>query len=112
MVAEGGATDELRTELEDQGVQDVVQMMTPVPPGATVTAELKGDRRSRLNLALVVASGAGSASRQAIGITIVAGFAIGTLFTLFVLPVFYTYFARDRRIEIGDDIEAPDPVTV
>lgn len=51
MVAEGGATDELRTELEDQGVQDVVQMMTPVPPGVTVTAELKGDRRSRLNLA-------------------------------------------------------------
>lgn len=63
-------------------------------------------------LPLVVASGAGAASRQAIGITIVAGFAIGTLFTLFVLPVFYTYFARDRRIEIGDDIEARDPVTV
>jgi multidrug efflux pump len=48
---------------------------------------------------LVVASGAGSASRQAIGITIVAGFAVGTLFTLFVLPVLYTYFAEDRRNE-------------
>ena len=36
---------------------------------------------------LVIASGAGAASRQAIGITIVSGFAIGTLFTLFVLPV-------------------------
>ena len=32
-----------------------------------------------------------------LGITIVAGFAIGTLFTLFVLPVIYTFFAGDRR---------------
>ncbi len=46
---------------------------------------------------LVIASGAGAASRQAIGITIVAGFAIGTLFTLFVLPVIYTFFAGDHR---------------
>ncbi len=46
---------------------------------------------------LVIASGAGAASRQAIGITIVAGFAIGTLFTLFVLPVIYTFFAADHR---------------
>jgi multidrug efflux pump len=50
-------------------------------------------------LPLVIADGAGAASRQAIGITIVSGFAIGTLFTLFVLPVFYTYFAQDRRLQ-------------
>lgn len=49
---------------------------------------------------LVIADGAGAASRQAIGITIVTGFAIGTLFTLFVLPVLYTYFARDRYLQI------------
>jgi len=62
-------------------------------------------------LPLVVASGAGAASRQAIGLTIVAGFAIGTMFTLFVLPVFYTYFASDRRF--GTDpqaVEIPQPV--
>ena len=47
---------------------------------------------------LVIASGAGAASRQSIGITIVSGFAIGTLFTLFVLPVIYTYFAADHRL--------------
>lgn len=46
---------------------------------------------------LVIADGAGAASRQAIGITIVSGFAIGTLFTLFVLPVVYTFFAQDRN---------------
>jgi multidrug efflux pump len=46
---------------------------------------------------LVIATGAGAASRQAIGITIVFGFTIGTLFTLFVLPVIYTFFAGDHR---------------
>ena len=47
-------------------------------------------------LPLVIASGAGAASRQAIGITIVSGFSIGTLFTLFVVPVMYTYLAKDK----------------
>ena len=63
-------------------------------------------------LPLVVASGAGAASRQAIGITIVAGFAIGTLFTLFVLPVFYTYFASDRNLGIDEGTGVPEPVSV
>ena len=51
MVAEGGSTDELRAELADQGAQNVAQTMNPVPPGVTITVELEGDRRSRLNLA-------------------------------------------------------------
>ena len=59
---------------------------------------------------LVIASGAGAASRQAIGITIVSGFSIGTLFTLFVLPVIYTFFARDRRpAELSGDISDNQP---
>ena len=40
---------------------------------------------------------------QAIGITIVSGFAIGTLFTLFVLPVIYTFFAEDHRPRNPDE---------
>jgi multidrug efflux pump len=52
---------------------------------------------------LVIASGAGAASRQSIGTTIVFGFAIGTLFTLFVLPVMYTFFAADHRPEVVDE---------
>ena len=51
---------------------------------------------------LVIATGAGAASRQAIGITIVTGFTIGTLFTLFVLPVVYTFFAGDHRPAIEE----------
>ncbi|MFT5097900.1 MAG: multidrug efflux pump [Planctomycetaceae bacterium] len=53
-------------------------------------------------LPLVIASGAGAASRQSIGVTIAAGFAIGTLFTLFVLPVLYTYFAKPRYQTEGE----------
>jgi multidrug efflux pump len=45
---------------------------------------------------LVLASGAGAASRYAIGIVIVTGMSIGTLFTLFVVPSVYMLIARDR----------------
>ncbi len=43
---------------------------------------------------LAIASGAGAESRQDIGLVIVGGLLVGTLFTLFVIPVVYTYFAR------------------
>lgn len=46
---------------------------------------------------LLFAAGAGAASRFAIGIVVVMGLLIGTLFTLFVLPTFYTFIAADHR---------------
>jgi multidrug efflux pump len=46
---------------------------------------------------LLYAAGAGAASRFSIAVVIVAGMTIGTLFTLFVLPVIYTFLASDRR---------------
>ncbi len=46
---------------------------------------------------LLAASGAGAASRFAIGLVIVSGMLIGTLFTLFVLPAVYTMLAADHR---------------
>jgi multidrug efflux pump len=48
-------------------------------------------------LPLVFASGAGAASRFSIGLVISTGMSIGTFFTLFVVPTFYTFLARDRR---------------
>ncbi|MDP2355593.1 MAG: multidrug efflux RND transporter permease subunit [Beijerinckiaceae bacterium] len=45
---------------------------------------------------LMIASGAGARSRMDIGIVIAFGMAIGTLFTLFVTPVMYTFLARER----------------
>ena len=46
---------------------------------------------------LLTANGAGAASRFSMGIVIVAGMTIGTLFTLFVLPAVYTVLAKDHR---------------
>ncbi|MCP9629628.1 efflux RND transporter permease subunit [Rhodopseudomonas palustris] len=46
---------------------------------------------------LLFAEGAGAASRFAIGIVVVTGMLVGTLFTLFVLPTFYTLIAADRH---------------
>jgi multidrug efflux pump len=50
---------------------------------------------------LVIASGAGANSRISIGLMIAAGMLVGTLFTLFVIPVFYLPFTRagKRRAE-------------
>jgi multidrug efflux pump len=48
---------------------------------------------------LVFAQGAGSASRFSIGIVVVMGMLIGTLFTLFVLPTIYSFIAKDHRVE-------------
>ena len=48
---------------------------------------------------LLFAGGAGAASRFAIGIVVVMGMLVGTLFTLFVLPTVYTFIANDHRPE-------------
>jgi multidrug efflux pump len=45
---------------------------------------------------LVSSTGAGAASRFSIGVVVVAGMSIGTLFTLFVLPAVYTVLAKDH----------------
>ena len=46
---------------------------------------------------LLIASGAGAASRFSIGIVIASGMTVGTIFTLFVTPAVYTYVAREHR---------------
>jgi len=43
---------------------------------------------------LIIASGAGAAARNSIGLVIVGGMLIGTLFTVFVIPVMYHTFKR------------------
>ena len=54
-------------------------------------------------LPLLTASGAGAASRFSIGLVVVAGMSIGTLFTLFVLPAVYTWIATDHRAGAESD---------
>jgi multidrug efflux pump len=59
------------------------------------------------HLPLVFVSGPGSEARNSIGTVLVAGMAIGTVFTLFVVPVFYSLIAAqhvaERDVEIADD---------
>lgn len=46
-------------------------------------------------LPLIMASGAGAASRNSIGLVIVGGMLVGTIFTVFVIPVLYQTFKRE-----------------
>ena len=48
---------------------------------------------------LVLASGAGAEARNSIGLVIVGGMAIGTLFTLLFLPSIYLLVAKDKAAE-------------
>ncbi|MFP1642847.1 efflux RND transporter permease subunit [Pontitalea aquivivens] len=59
---------------------------------------------------LIIAEGAGAAARQAMGVVIFAGLLVGTMFTLFVVPMFYTFIspsdkawraAREARLAAG-----------
>jgi multidrug efflux pump len=52
---------------------------------------------------LIIAEGAGAAARYSMGLVIFAGLIVGTTFTLFVVPMFYTLIAP------GDPKPAPAP---
>ena len=48
-------------------------------------------------LPLALASGAGAEARQAMGWVIVGGLLVGTAFTLFVVPVMYSFLTRSPQ---------------
>jgi multidrug efflux pump len=47
---------------------------------------------------LVLVTGAGAEARNSIGLVLVGGMAIGTLFTLFVIPSIYMLIAKDHHL--------------
>jgi len=51
------------------------------------------------NIPLVLVTGAGAAARNSIGIVLVAGMSIGTLFTLLVIPSIYVLIAKQHAGE-------------
>lgn len=53
---------------------------------------------------LILVTGAGAAARNSIGLVLVGGIVIGTLFTLFVVPSIYMLIARDRKMT-GENLE-------
>ena len=58
---------------------------------------------------LITASGAGAAARFSMGLVIASGMSIGTIFTLFVVPMFYTYISREtlRSAQARKEPHAP-----
>jgi len=56
---------------------------------------------------LVIAAGAGAAGRFNMGLVISTGLAIGTLFTLFVVPAFYMLLAQDHHAEAVSESQVP-----
>ncbi len=63
---------------------------------------------------LTLVEGPGASARNAIGVVLVGGMAIGTLFTLFVVPAVYTFIARSHHREPRVPVEpaaepTPDP---
>ncbi len=55
---------------------------------------------------LVIATGPGAGARNSIGIMLVSGMIVGTLFTLFVVPSIYMLVARKRAAATADAVEA------
>ncbi|MGH8848142.1 MAG: efflux RND transporter permease subunit, partial [Polaromonas sp.] len=84
-------TNQLREqglEMIDALVQAASQRLRPIlmTTGAMVLGAIP----------LATASGAGAESRTQIGWVIVGGMSLGTLLTIFVVPVMYTLFARKK----------------
>ncbi|GMU66888.1 MAG: multidrug resistance protein [Acidobacteriota bacterium] len=50
------------------------------------------------HMPLVFVTGPGAEARNSIGIVLVAGMIVGTMFTLFVVPVYYSIFAAEHRV--------------
>ncbi|WP_292168378.1 efflux RND transporter permease subunit, partial [Mesorhizobium sp.] len=55
---------------------------------------------------LITSSGAGAAARYSMGLVIFTGILVGTMFTLFVVPMFYTFIASK---DLPHHAEKPDP---
>jgi multidrug efflux pump len=62
---------------------------------------------------LTLVSGAGAAARNSIGLVLVGGMTIGTLFTLFIVPSLYMLIAKEhRKKSVGDTEENLPPEDV
>jgi multidrug efflux pump len=57
---------------------------------------------------LVLVSGPGSEARNSIGTVLVAGMGVGTMFTLFIVPVFYSLLAAEHKpVLVTGEMEVP-----
>jgi len=80
-------------QLEGKGKREAIEMAASIrlrPILMTTAAMVLGV------LPLVTASGAGAEGRYNMGLVIMTGISIGTLFTLFVVPAMYLLLAADH----------------
>jgi multidrug efflux pump len=61
---------------------------------------------------LVLVTGAGAAARNSIGLVLVGGMAIGTIFTLFIIPCLYMLMARSTSKDTSNPYDAPQAAPV
>jgi multidrug efflux pump len=61
---------------------------------------------------LTLVTGPGAAARNSIGLVLVVGMAIGTMFTLFFVPAIYVLVAREHRAEQAVAPPPPEPSPV
>jgi multidrug efflux pump len=59
------------------------------------------------HLMLIFVTGPGAAARNSIGWVLVVGMAVGTIFTLYVVPAFYMLIARDHAKVRTEPATAP-----
>lgn len=87
---------EFTNQLRDQGREKIAALVEACslrlrPILMTTAATVLGA------VPLAIATGAGAESRSAIGWVVVGGMSFGTLFTLFVVPVAYTFIVGERK---------------
>jgi multidrug efflux pump len=87
---------EFANTLQDKGLEKIAALREAAltrlrPVLMTSAATVFG------HLPLVFVSGPGAEARNSIGIVLVTGMVLGTVFTLFVVPVFYALIARRRE---------------
>jgi multidrug efflux pump len=56
---------------------------------------------------LVLASGPGAGARNSIGVMLVSGMIVGTIFTLLVVPSIYMLVARSRQTVVEPEVLVP-----
>lgn len=90
---------EFANKMQEQGVSKLAAVRESAatrlrPILMTTAATVAG------HFPLILVSGAGAEARNSIGLVLVGGMAIGTLFTLFVVPSIYMLFAKDFKGEL------------
>jgi multidrug efflux pump len=83
---------EFANQRRDEGLRCATRSSTPRRRAAPDPDDLGGTVTGALPL--MFATGAGSASRGAIGVVVVFGVLLSTLLSLFVVPAFYLLLAR------------------